>query len=256
MGPASGRRRRVAGDRLSCGCPAGRARRCPARRRRTRCPLLRRDRLALGHDLPAQPCPADLVGRRAHPQAPLGPGHGVAAPPPAGAVVRRVGEAVGGVGVVDAVVAVQVRLVGGRQFVARVVVRRVAQLDLVERDAQLVAGVVGAAQRDEGDPGAEQAAAHRDPFRAVGGVVVVHGIDVAELLPVTTDDGGAVQLSRIVHVHGHAAGIGRRGRTRNNATDAFSTFARSGEELTTRGDSPARFRGRDTRSRNPRSGTP
>src|SRR6185437_466269 len=100
--------------------------------------------------------------------------------------------------------AVEVRLVRRRELTAGVVVRGVLQLDLVERDAQRVTGVVGAAQGHQRDAGAEQAAAHGDPLGPVGRVVVVHGVHAAELLAVATDDGGAVQAGRVVNVHGHA----------------------------------------------------
>ena len=87
---------------------------------------------------------------------------------------------------VEAVVAVELELLGGRQVLAHAEVRRVLDQRLVVRDPEFLAGELARGERDEGVP-AEDAGADGRPLRLSGGVVQVDLVDRADLVSVAVD---------------------------------------------------------------------
>src|SRR3954451_770429 len=187
----------------------------------------------LRHDVLAQPRPAGLMGFRADTEPLLRAGHrlvgvrprpvapraadlsaalaSIAPAAPAlfsaalfsAALLGHVGAAVGS-GIVDAVVAVEVLLVGHAQLAVRVVVRRGLELFLVERNVQSGPVPRALGQRNQRDMLAEQPALDRRPFRRARVVVVKNRIDLAETGSVSAVYWCADHVAGSSRIDGHA----------------------------------------------------
>src|SRR5215211_6979943 len=168
-----------------------------------------------GHGL-AQPGPAPLPGLGPDPQLLLGAGHGVVGGRPRGvpahgAVLDVVVDAVAvpvlvaaGGAVLQAVVAPQPLLLGLRQMLVGVDPGGVLDQLLLVGDLDLVAGAAGLGQGDEAGLGPEQAGVDQGPLGLAGLVVDVDGVDGADLVAVSVDQGGALPAADgvdIGHVH-------------------------------------------------------
>jgi hypothetical protein len=159
----------------------------------------------LGDDALAQPHAAPLPAMDADPQLLLGAGHRlvgrrarrvvahrtrragrvrVAARVPGGAGGRR--RALGRVG--DAVVLEELLLLLLGELAVGLDARGVPDLGLAHRHLDVLAGRLGAVQRNEGVLGPEEAGADQRPFGVAARVVIVDLADLADLLALGVDE--------------------------------------------------------------------
>src|SRR5215218_4237769 len=106
--------------------------------------------------------------------------------------------------VLQAVVAPQLLLLGLRQMLVGVDPGGVLDQLLLVGDLDLVAGAAGLGQGDEAGLGPEQAGVDQGPLGLAGLVVDVDGVDGADLVAVSVDQGGALPAADgvdIGHVH-------------------------------------------------------